>query len=679
MLAEFGHLSLIFALSLGLLATLLGVYASVRNQPSYINQIRPIYPFITFFLLLSLGFLGASFLNDDFSVQYVAMHSNTQLESFYKIAAVWGGHEGSFLFLLFALSFWSALVAWRCKTYPSEFSIYVLTTLGILILGIGSLILFSSNPFVRMLPAAIEGRDLNPMLQDIALIFHPPLLYIGYVGTAVGFAFAIAALLSQTPQWKWAAWLRPWVLCAWAFLTFGIMLGSWWAYYELGWGGFWFWDPVENASLMPWLLTLGLIHTLLIAHHKKLLHLWSLLLAIAAFAFSLLGTFIVRSGVMTSVHAFAADPTRGLLLLGLLSIVLIVSLSLFALKGGRYLQQSPLHSRSKPLLVGLGVCLLILACLIVLLGTLYPMFFQAFDLGDISVGAPYFNFFFFPLSVLICILIGMSYFSSSKSIRTQIQSSQFYTAVGLTLSLSLSYILYAYFYVPEWQSENFWVGFISVIAAIWVLITSYFYMLAFITQQNYRGFAAVFAHSGLAIGLIGICMMSYTSFEVHEKMGPGTKVEVNGYQISYQDTQLLIAQNYTTEKAIIEITDPQGEKIGLTYPEKRHYTVRNMPMTEAGILSDGLGDWYITLGNKLENQTYALRIQYKPFVRLIWYSCYLMVFGALIGLYQYLKSKGKRPIEIPQPEHKRRMPDPAHISVDEYETLQNNQTDNRSC
>lgn len=641
MLAELGHLSLLFALSLCLLATISGIYASFTKKADLICKIHPLYGWICVFNFLSLSLLAACFITDNFSVQYVAMHSNTKLDPFFKLAAVWGGHEGSFLFWLFALSFWAALVARRTPTYPREFGLNVMNTLGLLIIAISLFILLTSNPFERLFPAPLEGRDLNPMLQDIALIFHPPLLYIGYVGTAVGFAFAMAALLSPKTQWQWATWLRPWVISAWGFLTLGIMLGSWWAYYELGWGGFWFWDPVENASLMPWLASLALIHTLMIANHKKNLHIWSILLAISAFALSLLGTFIVRSGVLTSVHAFASDPTRGIALLGILSLVLIISLTLFGFKAQRYSNQQKVTYLSRSLLVMFGVSIITVGCAIVLLGTLYPMIFQAFDLGNISVGAPYFNFFFLPLTFIACLLIGLSYFTQHKNKRSY-DKQQLMIASGITITITLFYGIYLYQDNDALLPNSFIPMMVGISASVWVLVTSYFYMLKFIAQQNYRGYAGMLAHAGIAISLIGICTVSFSSLETQQKMKPGSVVSFNDYQIKYQSTDLLIEDNYTAEQATLDLYSSDNERIGSLKPQKRHYTLRDMPMTEAAILKEGLSDWYITLGDKVDSQNYAVRIQYKPLSNLLWLGAYLMMLGAAAGFYHYLKAAANK-------------------------------------
>ncbi|MGB2079342.1 MAG: heme lyase CcmF/NrfE family subunit, partial [Vibrio sp.] len=420
----------------------------------------------------------------------------------------------------------------------------------------------------------------------------------------------------------------------------GIMLGSWWAYYELGWGGFWFWDPVENASLMPWLASLALIHTLMIANHKKKMHVWSLILAIIAFGLSLLGTFIVRSGVLTSVHAFASDPTRGIALLAILSVIILVSFSLFALKASRYYREIKLTGFNRNLLVLIGVSLIVTGCAIVLLGTLYPMMFQAFDLGNISVGAPYFNFFFLPLTLMSCILIGLSYFIRRHG--EPLQQSHLLTALVITLIIALGYALYARSQTHQWQAYSFWILLSGVAASTWVLVTSYFYMLRFITQQNYRGYAGILAHAGVALTLIGVCCVSFTSLDTQQKMGPGDSITLDGHKLIYQNTELLIQDNYTAEQANIALYAPDNELWGLIQPQKRHYTVRDMPMNEAGILNHGLSDWYVTLGDKLDSQHYAVRIQYKPLTNLLWYGAYLMIFGALAGLYHYVKWSRKQ-------------------------------------
>lgn len=613
MIPDLGLLSLLSALALSLLlcsVPLVGLYCRRALIMSYAI---PLSYGVCFFVTLSISLLGYSFAVDDFSVMYVAQHSNSQLPVFFKVAAVWGGHEGSMLFWLFSLSIWAALVAWLRKKVDREINTCVLAVLGLIMVGFCLFILLYSNPFQRLFPAPMEGRDLNPMLQDIGLIFHPPLLYFGYVGFAVNFAFAIAALMSGRMDAAVAHWSRPWALAAWICLTGGIILGSWWAYYELGWGGWWFWDPVENASLMPWLLGTALLHALIVTEQRGTFSYWSLLLSIFTFAMSLLGTFIVRSGVLTSVHAFAVDPDRGIMLLLLLAIAVIGALTLFAFRANTQPSVARFKPFSREMLLLLANVLISIATLIVLIGTFYPMLFTAFGLGSISVGAPYFNNTFVPPALLIMLAMGLSPFSRWKSLpKERVKIIAIMAALAITWG-SLCALMFDKVYLMVT---------LALILSLWVIFGN----LAFIRYLTLRRLGIFLAHIGVAITAIGITLSSYYSTETGVKMGPGSESTLSGYQFHYDETKLLIGPNYTAEQAVITVTR-EGETIAKLLPERRHYTVRTMLMSEPGISWGLLGDLYVVMGEKVDGQNYALRFHYKPFIRWVWGGGLFMMLG----------------------------------------------------
>lgn len=632
MIPEVGHYALILGFAFALLGGTVPVVGLLKKDSYLIRYAWPLSYGAFIFIAVAISLLGYSFATDDFSVAYIAQHSNTQLPLFFKIAAVWGGHEGSFLFWLFSLSAWMAAVAFCCRQRDERFIAKVLVTLAILTAVFSLFLLLVSNPFLRLLPAPLEGRDLNPMLQDIGLIFHPPMLYLGYVGFAVSFAFAIAALTTKDTTIPWARWSRPWTVGAWFFLTGGISLGSWWAYYELGWGGWWFWDPVENASLMPWLTGTALMHSLIITEHRKALTSWTLLLAIFTFSLSLLGTFIVRSGVLTSVHAFAVDPTRGMTLLAILGALLIISLTLFAINIDRYSHPSKFGFLSKETTFLAGNNLLAVATLTILLGTFYPMVFQALDLGNISVGAPYFNTLFVPLSFLFFIFMGFGVLIRWHRVSTDdlITRSLAPMSVSIVLGVALS----------VWFERGInLVVCLSFITALWISLTAiqafYFRTTASrgrkMTLSSFRLLAMVIAHCGVAVTIIGAALVSYYSVETSNKMGPGDVLTLGDFQFTYRETELFIGPNYTAEQANIEVSK-DGHFEAMIQPQRRHYTVRTMNMSEPGIKWYWNGDIYITLAEKLNRTDYAVRIQYKPFVRWLWIGSIMMMLGGALAV-----------------------------------------------
>ncbi|MGF1727009.1 heme lyase CcmF/NrfE family subunit [Photobacterium nomapromontoriensis] len=631
MLPEVGHFALILGMVFALGGSIVPVIGLVKKDPYLTGYAWPFSYGAFVFITLSILILGACFATDDFSVTYIAHHSNTQLPFFFKIAAVWGGHEGSFLFWLFSLAGWAALVAWVCRDRDEAFISRVLVTLSLLVWMFSVFVLLTSNPFERLFPIPFEGRDLNPMLQDIGLIFHPPMLYLGYVGFAVSFAFAIAALTGEQAEESWAKWSRPWTVAAWVFLTGGIGLGSWWAYYELGWGGWWFWDPVENASLMPWLTGTALLHSLMITEQKKALMGWSLLLAIFTFSLSLLGTFIVRSGVLTSVHAFAVDPTRGVALLSILALILTVALGLFALHAGRYIVPAKFGFLSKQAMFMIGNSLLTVATLTVLLGTFYPLIFQALGWGNISVGAPYFNAMFIPMSFVLFMFMGFGVLIRwhRVSIDDLITRALAPMSISIVLGVALS--------VMFDRGVNLTVC-LAFTTALWITLTALqsIYMRivarrAGRTISLWKPTAMLLAHAGVAVTIIGAALVSFYNEEISDKMGPGDSVALGEYHFSYLQTDLLVGANFTAEQANIMVTK-SGKVIAIVTPQRRHYTVRTMNMSEPGIAWFWDGDIYITLGEKLSRTDYAMRIQYKPYVRWIWFGGVLMMLGGAMAL-----------------------------------------------
>ncbi|MCW8331201.1 heme lyase NrfEFG subunit NrfE [Photobacterium sp. SDRW27] len=632
MIPEVGHYALILGFAFALLGGIVPVVGLLQKDSYLIRYAWPLSYGAFLFITAAIGLLGYSFAVDDFSVAYIAHHSNSQLPLFFKLAAVWGGHEGSFLFWLFSLSGWAAAVAYCCRDRDERFIARVLVTLAILTAVFSLFLLLVSNPFLRQFPVPVEGRDLNPMLQDVGLIFHPPMLYLGYVGFAVSFAFAVAVLTSRDTSIPWTQWSRPWAVSAWVFLTGGIALGSWWAYYELGWGGWWFWDPVENASLMPWLTGTALMHSLIITEQRKALTSWTLLLAIFTFSLSLLGTFIVRSGVLTSVHAFAVDPTRGVTLLAILGALLIISLTLFAVNGGRFSLPAKFGFNSKEATFLAGNSLFAVATLTVLLGTFYPMIFQVLGLGNISVGAPYFNALFVPMSFVLFMFMGLGVLIRWRRATTDelITRSLAPVSVSIVLGVALS-VLFE-------RGINVTIC-LSFITALWVSLTALqaFYMRYTVSKgkrlvgTSLKSLAMVVAHCGVAVTIIGAALVSHYSVEVSNKMGPGDVLTLGEYEFTYRETELIIGPNYTAEQANIEVSKADRFE-AMIQPQRRHYTVRTMNMSEPGIKWYWNGDIYITLAEKLDRTDYAVRIQYKPYVRWLWIGSIMMMLGGTMAL-----------------------------------------------
>ena len=625
MLPELGFLSLLFATTAALLLFIVPQIGIWRNKPTLTNTAWGLSYCFGIFTSVSIGILAYSFATDDFTLEYVAAHSNSQLPTFFKVAATWGGHEGSILFWLFTLSLWLVAFAFFSRKNDRTFAAQTLSLLGLICLGFAIFILFYSNPFGRAFPAPAEGRDLNPMLQDIGLIFHPPLLYVGYVGFAVNFAMSISALIFNRSAQAIARAMRAWVLVSWLFLTLGIVLGAWWAYYELGWGGWWFWDPVENASLMPWLLGLALLHSLMVTEKQGMFSYWTILFSLLAFAFSVLGTFIVRSGALTSVHAFALDSSRGYVLLLIFFLLTVGSLSLFALRTNtnESAVKFPLISKTGAIL-GLNIVLTV-ATVSTFLGTFYPMLFQAMNWGSISVGAPYFNSIFLPLLTLVLFAMAgtlcLNWFQSDKK--------RFFKR--LLLLIPAAVITYGMIW-NALQNDSalrfYFFAYILLTLAIWVLFVTLWQNWA---KVGLAYFGMILAHCGVAIATMGAVMSSYFGSELGVRLAPQQSQQLGQFEFHYDRFSNEIGPNFTAEVAFFSVSK-QGKPYAEIVPERRYYDVRTMTMSEVGLDASFWGDLYIVMGDNLGKGEFTFRLHYKPLIRWLWLGGILMALGALCSV-----------------------------------------------
>ncbi|GHD28959.1 heme lyase CcmF/NrfE family subunit [Halioglobus pacificus] len=634
MIPEFGHFALIIALCLGVLLSVIPMWGAWRNNEKAMALAPGLAMGVLVFVAISFAVLTVAFLQDDFSVKVVASNSNSLLPSMYKFSAVWGNHEGSLLLWVLILAGWTAAVALFSSQLPLTMLARVLSVMGFIGVGFMSFSLFTSNPFERLLPGTpADGNDLNPLLQDPGLIIHPPLLYMGYVGFSVAFAFAIAALLGGRLDAGWARWSRPWTNVAWAFLTFGIMLGSWWAYYELGWGGWWFWDPVENASFMPWLAGVALLHSLAVTEKRGLFKSWTVLLAIFTFSLSLLGTFLVRSGVLTSVHAFAADPERGLYILVFLAIVVGGSLTLYALRAPTVSSRVTFGWVSRESLLLVNNVVFSVATLTVLFGTLFPLFMDALGQGKYSVGPPYFNAVFLPLMALLVPFMGVGPLSRWKSdtgsrwLRDLALPAVAVVVCSLTLPLLGA------------DGFNLWVA-LALLLAGWLAVG----LLRDLRDKTRnapslaRGLARlapsywgmVMAHLGFAMTIIGVVATSQYSVERDLKMVPGQVETVAGYTFRFDDLAAVRGPNYVADEARLSVTQ-DGEHVVNLAPQKRRYLASGSIMTEAAIDPGLWRDLYVAMGEPVGEQgAWAIRLHYKPMVRWMWLGAIFMGLGGLV-------------------------------------------------
>ncbi len=641
MTPELGHLALILALLVALVQGILPILGAHRGDAAWIGLARPAAQ--TQFVLVAFAFacLTLAFLNNDFSVLYVAQHSNSKLPEIYRAAAVWGGHEGSLLLWLLMLNGWTLAVSLLSRQLPQAMVARVIGVLGLVATGFLLFILLTSNPFERLLPAAADGSDLNPLLQDPGLVFHPPMLYMGYVGFSVAFAFAISALLSGRLDAAWARWSRPWTTVAWIFLTLGIALGSWWAYYELGWGGWWFWDPVENASFMPWLVGTALIHSLAVTEKRGSFKNWTVLLAIGAFSLSLLGTFLVRSGVLTSVHAFATDPRRGIFILAFLVIVIGGSLALFAWRAPKVGVGGSFALLSRETLLLVNNVLLVVAAGSVLLGTLYPLFIDALGLGKLSVGPPYFNSVFVPIMVPLLFLIAVGPLARWKQLdaRDMMQRLRVAGVIALVSAAGLPFLL------GRWTP----LVAMGILLALWIAAST----LLQIRERLKSGmppssfWGMHLAHVGIAVFVVGVTLVKGYEIEKDVRMAFGDTVQIGDYSLRLVTVGAVPGPNYVAQRGEVELSK-DGKVLRTLNPEKRAYFSSEMPMTETAIDSNLGRDIYVSLGERLaggNGTEWSVRVYYKPFVVWIWGGCVLMALGgALAAADRRYRLKRRQPV-----------------------------------
>ena len=637
MWAELGNVALVLAMLMAMLLEVYPLYGAYKNNQALMAMAKPLSIGMFLFTLMAYVLLTHSFLNDDFSLKYVAHHSNSMLPWYYKFTAVWGGHEGSFLLWTLIFASWTVAVGLFSRAIPLHMVARVLAVLGMVAIGFYLFMLLASNPFDRLLPFfPVDGRDLNPLLQDFGMIIHPPMLYMGYVGFSVAFAFAVAALLSGQLDSTWARWSRPWTIAAWAFLSVGIALGSWWAYYELGWGGWWFWDPVENASFMPWLVGTALMHSLAVTEKRKVFKSWTVLLAIAAFSLSLLGTFLVRSGILVSVHSFASDPTRGLFILVILAIVVGGSLLLYGMRAsefkstGRY----SLFSR-EVLLIGNNV-LLTAATIVVLLGTLFPLVHKELGLGSISIGAPFFNQMFTWLIVPFVFLLGVGPLSRWKKQSAAALKNQLLLAFALSVTAAVL-ITFAY-------EQQTYMAVLGMTLSVWIFVTTIIEImqrteardaqldwLTRLRKLTPSHWGMVLGHVGFAVTLIGITLVSNYEQERDLRMTPGDSIDLAGYTFVFEGVEPLQGPNYSGHTGVVPVFEG-SEPVTVLRAEKRFYPVQRTTMTEAGIDSGLTRDLFVALGEQLSNGDWALRIYVKPFVNWIWIGAFIMALGGLCSI-----------------------------------------------
>lgn len=636
MLPELGHFALILTLGLSLILATVPMLGALRGNLGLMAFARPLATGQFVFSALAFACLAYAFLIDDFSVAYVANNSNSFLPWYFKFSAVWGGHEGSLLLWILMLSGWTLAVAIFSRHLPEDMVSRVLSVMGMITLGFLLFILITSNPFDRMLPnIPSDGADLNPLLQDVGLIIHPPMLYMGYVGLSVAFAFAIAALSTGRLDSAWARWSRPWTTVAWAFLSLGIALGSWWAYYELGWGGWWFWDPVENASFIPWLAATALMHSLAVTEKRGAFKSWTVLLAILAFSMSLLGTFLVRSGVLTSVHSFASDPTRGLFILALLGVTIVGSLTLYAVRAPVIHSRATFTGLSRETFLLVNNVILVLGLIVVLLGTLFPLINSFLGGGQLSVGEPYFNLLFVPLALVIGLAMGVGIFTRWKKTPSEWLVPRLIipavTSLAITALVPLMYD----------GGYKLW-AVMGIFVTAWIITTSLRDLweksdskrghLAGLRKLSRSFWGMFFGHMGIAAVIIGATIVSNYGVERSVRLAPGDSVDIAGYQWRFSELNQIQGPNYASEMARFDIFRG-GERVATVFPEKRRYRVRQDIMTEAGIDGGLFRDLFVALGEPLEDgRSWAVRVQYKPMVRWLWLGAIFMALGGALAI-----------------------------------------------
>lgn len=635
MIPELGHYSLVVALFLAMALCLVPLAGAYIRRPDVMSLGPSLAVALLLFTAVSFACLAHAFLTDDFSVVIVASNSNSLLPAGYKFAAIWGGHEGSLLLWILILAVWTAAVALFSNQLPQVFQARVLSVLGGVSIGFLLFSLFTSNPFARYLPGVpLEGQDLNPLLQDIGLIIHPPMLYLGYVGFSIAFAFALAALMGGQLDATWARWSRPWTNLAWAFLTIGIMLGSWWAYYELGWGGWWFWDPVENASFMPWLAGTALIHSLAVTEKRGVFKSWTVLLAIFTFSLSLLGTFLVRSGVLTSVHAFASDPTRGVFILMFLAVVVGGSLTLYALRAPAVSSRVSFDWLSREVLLLLNNVIFLSATLTVLFGTLFPLLMDALGQGKYSVGPPYFNAVFVPLMALLVPFMGIGPTSRWKRDDARRWMGELLLPALASVAVGLVF--------PFLYGDGFNISVaLAVVFSGWLIISL---LRDLVTKLRHAAsplqglrrlspsyYGMLLAHMGFACTVLGVCLTSHYSTEKDVRMSPGDVIDLPRMSVALERVYKVDGPNYLADEALFHVQ--LGTERFDMKPQKRRYVASGTVMTEAAIDGALTRDVYIALGEPLEDGAWAVRVYHKPFVRFIWLGAILMAMGAGVTLF----------------------------------------------
>jgi cytochrome c-type biogenesis protein CcmF len=637
MIPELGHFALAIALALALAQAVLSFAGAATGRAALLATSRPIATGHFVFVLGAFIALAASFVANDFSVANVATNSNSKLPTAYRFAATWGSHEGSLLLWTLMLAGWTFAVALFSRHLPPRLASRVLGVMGLVSAGFLLFMLLTSNPFDRLIPPADEGRDLNPLLQDPGMVIHPPMLYMGYVGFSVAFAFAVAALLEGRLDAAWARWSRPWTTAAWCFLTIGIALGSWWAYYELGWGGWWFWDPVENASFMPWLVGTALIHSLAVTEKRGTFRSWTVLLAIVAFSLSLVGTFLVRSGVLTSVHAFATDPRRGVFILVFLVVVIGASLALFAWRAPRVGLGGGFAPVSRESMLLANNVLLTVAMAAVMLGTLYPLFLDAMNLGKISVGPPYFDTVFFPLMAPAVFLMAIGPVASWK--RAALPE------LWARLRWALATAVVAALAIPLVMGRFSLAVAAGLWLAAWVFAATFAQLRQRLAASPHPSFAAKLgaqplhwwgmsvAHLGVAIFIAGVTLVKGYETERDLRMSPGEKVAIGGYEFTFKGTSEVPGPNYTAARGDFEVRREGSAAVSRTmHPEKRVYHAAGQTMTEADIDTGLFRDLYVSLGEPVGDGAWGVRVYHKPFVDWIWGGCFVMALGGFLAL-----------------------------------------------
>jgi len=654
MIPEIGHFALVLALCMALIQSVFPILGAARKVNAWIAVARPAAQAQLFFVLLAYGCLTYAFITNDFSIEYVARNSNTALPLLYRISGVWGAHEGSLLLWVTILALWTGAVTIFSRSVPDDMVARVLGVMGLVSIGFLLFTLLTSNPFARVLPAPLEGRDLNPLLQDPGLAIHPPMLYLGYVGFSVAFAFAIAAMLSGRLDTAWARWSRPWTNVAWLFLTIGIALGSWWAYYELGWGGWWFWDPVENASFMPWLVGTALMHSLAATEKRGVFKAWTVLLAVFAFSLSLLGTFLVRSGVLTSVHAFATDPARGVFILIFLGVVIGGSLLLYALRAHQVRSTAHFELASREAALLLNNVLLVCAAAAILLGTLYPLVLDALGVGKISVGPPYFNSVFVPLTMPLVLLAGVGALARWRRENLAALLKKLWPLMVVSVVLGIA--------APWVFGGRLTLGTaLAWTTALWLMLTTFWGVYERVAgkPQPFKALLRVprafygmsLGHLGVAVFVIGVTMVSSFDMEKDIRMAPGDRYSLGGYDFEFGGVRNKQGPNYVANSGSFNVYR-NGELLLKLAPEKRVYRVQQNPMTEAAIDPGLTRDLYVSLGEPLgRDNAWSVRLYVKPFIRWIWLGALIMAIGGLLAAadrrYRTLAARQLRSEEVP--------------------------------